>query len=197
MPPIAKTFFLISVLALAMPVSALANYSGPKKGFDAVYDMTVGDTTLEYRVLSDGKGHLRTEIKHPKTHKTTATITDYVKGMTYDLIPKEKLVTAAPMEATEKNPVVDEESAKLNHATALGDKKIDGHICHGWSLQDGDTKREVWVGKDTGWYVQTIAESKGAKTDMLLRSFADDVPDAALFVVPASYTVKELKSNSR
>lgn len=175
---------LITALALALGSSATGlAMEGPKTSFDATYTTsgTAGGSTL--RMVSDGKGHMRTETS--TSGQKFITIMDYPAKTAVTLIEAQKMAMKSTLK--DSPDVHDIESAKKMNAKSLGAKVVAGHPCHGWEYPIQGGKCQVWTGDDINYLVKSETTTAQGTTGMDLKSFTKASPGPDQFAVPAGY----------
>lgn len=182
---IIKKLSLIAVVSLTFScINAIAQ-EAPKAAFDATFVAggPAGSSTV--RMVSDGKGHMRTETK--TNGQTFVTIMDYPGKVAYTVLDAQKMVMKTPLTATTE--VHDSESAKKAKAKSLGAKTVNGHPCHGWEYTIPGGKSEVWTGDDINYLVKSETTTKQGKMTMDLKTWAAPKLGANDFKVPTGYKV--------
>lgn len=180
--PSGLSFLLgLSAVVLAFPAGA-ENY--PTKAFDATYGMTGPQGNSTMRMVSDGKGHVRSETS--AGGQRMITISDYPGHVAITLMEAQKMAIKVPLrEASE--PVTDEVSARKHNAKSLGSRVVLGHPCKGWQYSAPEGQSEVWVGDDIGYLVRSTNTSGAGTMTMELKTFNGGAPAAEMFTVPAGY----------
>ncbi|HEY9787726.1 MAG TPA: hypothetical protein V6D17_20225 [Candidatus Obscuribacterales bacterium] len=160
----------------------------PTKAFTATYDMTTGSFTVQQRWISDGKGHLRLEMTDPSSQSVIATIIDYPNKKALSLHGAQKMAFAVPWDRQDGALYINETTAAEFNAQPLGTKVIAGHPCHGWKYSKNGIESEVWLGDDTGCYVESSGTTpQGMHTKLTLREYSDAVPPDSLFSIPPDF----------
>lgn len=181
--PVASVCATFAFAAMAMA----SDY--PTKVFDASYEVSQPTGTAQMRMLSDGKGHMRTETATGGSKVDM--IADYVKKQSLTLMPVQKMAFKGKL-AEDSYQGNEESDMKKKHAKDLGTKVVAGHPCHGWEYTSTTTPHyvtQVWLGNDIGWFVESTSTLPNGKSTTTLRSFSTKAPDATLFSmeVPAGY----------
>jgi len=175
---------LIAALVIAVGSSATAfGMDYAKVSFDAAYVTSGPSGGSKLRMLSDGKGHMRTETS--TNGQTYVTIMDYPANQATTLMAAQKMAMKVTLKDSPE--VHDAASAKKNNAKSLGSKVVNGHPCHGWEYVIPGGKSQVWIGDDINYLVKSETTTAQGKMGMDLKSFAKATPGADQFAVPASY----------
>ncbi len=181
--------------SLCCVAAVAADY--PKKIFDATYDVvnpSSGKATL--RMISDGKGHMRTETTMPNSKFIT--IADYPKLESMTILEAQKMVMKSKLSADSYQGSEPEEMKKKN-AKDLGSKVVVGHPCHGYeyTTKQGafNSSTETWIGNDIGCFVQSTTSTPQGKSVTTLKTFSAKAPDVTLFSMtpPEGYKVTVTK----
>jgi len=194
-----KVKTVLAGLAGALTSIVSANYaiaapgpSFPMEVFDANYKYTnpgLGDATL--RMVSDGKGHMRNEIRTDDNKNKSVAILDYPAQSMVTLVEAQHIAMKMPLKS-DSTKVTDEASAKKANAKSLGVKIMDGHSCHGYETKDGDIVTQSWIGVDTHYMVHSEINTPNGKIVMALKSWSKGVPKADLFQVPSDYKLMDM-----
>ncbi len=182
---------LLTSLSVLVVGSTCLAHNGPTQAFDAVYNVTTPVGSSLVRMLSDGKGHLRTETQ--SGGQKIISISDFSNNTGFSILEAQKMVVKSKM--TGDIGVVDETSAKQKNAKSLGTKMIDGHLSQGWQYTSPQGTTDVWIGNDTHYLVRSESKTKSGNTLMTLKSFSKTTPGSNLFVVPSGYKVMEVPSS--
>lgn len=183
---------ITSALATTAAIAA-DDYPYPKQAFDATFLTTSPNGNVNMRMLSDGKGHTRSETSVAGTKSVV--ISDYPNKVAYSIMEAQKMIVKVPLSPAVKNSVQDAESAKRMNAKSLGAKTVNGHPCHGWEYTTKEGKSTVWTGDDIDYVVQSITLAGPAKMQMDLKTFVKKVPSADSFKVPTvGYKTMEVPS---
>lgn len=168
------------------PTSA---HDGPKSSFEATYASAGPAGASTVRMISDGKGHMRTETS--TNGNKFVSIMDYPAKQAITLIEAQKMAMRVPLKPAQD--VHDAQSAKKSKARPLGSKVVNGHPCHGWeySVQTGG-KVEVWTGDDINYLVKSETTVPQGKMTMDLKSWKPATPGADQFKVPAGYKMMQV-----
>jgi hypothetical protein len=179
-----KQLALASVAALALSSGAAIAQEGPKQAFDATY-VTAGPAgSSTVRMVSDGKGHMRTETI--TMGQKMVSILDYPGKVAITLIEAQKMAMKTPLKPG--TDVHDTESAKKANAKSLGARVVNGHPSHGWEYQiPGGGISEVWTGDDINYLVKSITNTPQGKMTMELKEFKKSAPGPEAFQIPAGY----------
>ena len=175
---VASAAMFLSVL----PANAL---DFPKKAYDATYNYSAPTGTHTMRMVSDGKGKMRTETN--TGGMKVVVITDYLKEKSTTLLENQKKYMVQSI-AGQPGSVYDDTTAKKNKAESLGTKVVNGHPSKGWKYNVSGSNTEVWIGNDTQCVVQSVTDSKVGKMTMKLTSYKAGAPAAAAFEIPSGYT---------
>ena len=182
--PQALLFALVSFSLLSLNSAALAGGQLYPKLYDATYAVKTPTGVSSMRSISDGKGHLRTEVNVGPSKMVT--IMDYPGKTTYTLMEAQKMVIKNPI-AQEYEGDLTPELAKKKNAEDLGFKEVLGHNCHGWKLKLPNGVSEHWVDEKAGILVHSRTQAGNYITENNLKSVNMNQPKADLFVVPAGY----------
>jgi len=174
------------ILALACSSGAALAVDYPTKTFDTVMSLTTPEGTREMRLISDGKGHLRSEFQGPDGGKMI-NITDFPGNTAYMLMSTNKMAMRIPLDPRQQHMIADETAVQKHNGTPIGTKVIDGHPCHGWKFTAEGSTTETWVGDDIHYPVESITTSTSGITKMRLRSYSSAAPSARLFEIPIDY----------
>jgi hypothetical protein len=160
-------------------------WEGPKVAFDATYTSTgpAGPSTV--RMISDGKGHMRTESS--ANGQKFVSIMDYPGKQTITLMEAQKMAMKMPLKTTGQD-VHDNETAKKMNAKSLGKKVVNGHPSSGWKYQvDGGATVEVWTGDDINYMTKQETITPQGKMTMDLKSWSSAAPGPDAFKIPPGY----------
>lgn len=176
------------ILLSGMTCANAAN-NWPKKAFDAAYTVSSPSGQSTLRMITDGKGHMRSESS--ASNYSVVTIMDYTTSTQTSLIEQGKMAmqTKIPPEGAY---IVDEESAKKQNGKPLGNKVVGGHPCHGYSISTPNGSSEVWVADDIGCMVLSTSNSPAGKMKTELKKFSNSAPDASAFVIPSGYKLTKM-----
>jgi outer membrane lipoprotein-sorting protein len=186
--------FVVTV-SMCCVAALAADY--PKKIYDATYDIvnaSTGKATM--RMVSDGKGHVRTETTMPNSKFIT--IADYPKLESMTILEAQKMVMKGKLSAESYQGSEPDEMKKKN-AKDLGSKVVAGHPCHGYEYTTKQgaytSTTETWIGNDMGCFVQSTTTTPQGKSVTTLKSFSTKAPDVTLFSMtpPAGYKVTVTK----
>jgi hypothetical protein len=180
-----KTF--IACIALTASVGAAyaaAELEGPKMVFDATYTTTGPTGSSTVRMISDGKGHMRTESS--AGGQKFVSIMDYPAKEAITLIEATHMAMKSKLKAAGPD-VHDADTAKKAGAKPLGAKVVNGHPSHGWETTTASGKSETWTGDDIHYLVKSETTTPQGKMTMELKSFSNAAPSADAFKVPAGY----------
>jgi hypothetical protein len=173
------------------PVTKNSGVGGPKIAFQATYDFSTPKLNYQQHVYADGNGHLRMEALEPVTQKNLVSLIDYQKQTIFTIVDNHKVVLMAPLRDDDAHPIVDDVTAALHKATNLGSETIDGHPCQGWQYLTGNIVTTLWLGKDTGWIVDSQSAAQNGILKLHLLSYKAGNQDPALFALPKDYRVME------
>lgn len=172
---------LSMLLSFGIPVKA---QEAPKLVFDATYTSSNPAGSSIVRMISDGKGHMRTETV--VNGSKMVSIMDYPAKSVFTIMDEQKMVMKSPLVSSPD--VHDDESAKKSNAKSLGAKTIAGHPCHGWEYKTPQGTTAVWIGDDTKYMVKSESIiANGMKSTTEIKSWSRTVPAGTQFTVPADY----------
>jgi outer membrane lipoprotein-sorting protein len=178
----ASRILMFGLLSLAAVNSALATDVYPRV-YDATFEIKNGKMVMPMHMLSNGKGLTRTETGMPGLPKTV-TIMDYPNHTSYTIMEGQKMILKGPTKTAGKP--MDADEAKRLNATDLGTKMVNNHMSQGWSYKNADGNTEIWVDKEAGVPVKSTSTSKGATSEMNIKSLSTTIPAEANFKVPAA-----------
>lgn len=175
----------LAAIALATSVGAAcaADIEGPKVAFDATYTTTGPTGPSTVRMISDGKGHMRTETS--SNGQKFVSIMDYPKKEAITLMEAQKMAMKTTLKAT--NDVHDEATAKKMNAKSLGSKVVNGHPSHGWQYTSASGTVETWTGDDIKYLTRSETTTPHGKVTMDLKSYSSSAPSGDLYSIPAGY----------
>lgn len=151
--------------------------------YDAHYVMTTGDSRVDVRCSSDGKGKLRSEVANSGLNRSI-TITDYVGGFVYRISTFPKMVLKSPLKEPYEGDF-DDAAVKRKNAISLGRKSIKGRMCQGWSFKQDGVACEVWVDEKAKFLAHSESKDPRVISKMeLLDANTDEQPES-LFEVPS------------
>ncbi len=182
---ILKALLSLSCISILTSSLSCAAEPYPTKTFDAVYQMSGPQGNHTMRMVSDGKGHMRSETS--ANGQKFITITDYPAHVAITLMEAQKMAIKTPLKSTTDEPVTDEASARKHNARSLGSKVVLGHPCKGWQYTAPEGQSEVWVGDDIGYLVRSTNTSSAGTMTMDLKTFSGGAPSQDLFAVPPGY----------
>jgi hypothetical protein len=160
-----------------------ADLEYPKQAYDATYTQSGPQGSTTMRMMSDGKGHMRTETN--AAGQKIVSISDYPNKVAYSIMETQKMVMKVPLKGGPQ--VHDTESAKKVNAKDLGIKVVNGHPSHGWEYTTEGGKVQTWVGEDTHCLVKSETTTSQGKISMDLKTYNAAAPGADMFQVPAGY----------
>jgi hypothetical protein len=182
---------LAACIAIAGSVGAVYadELEGPKVAFDATYTASGPNGTSTMRMISDGKGHMRTETT--TAGQKFVSIMDYPAKQAITLIESTKMAMKTALKANGPE-VHDPETAKKANAKPLGVKVINGHPAHGWEYTSASGKVQTWTGDDIKYLVKSETTTPQGKMTMDLQKFSSAAPTADQFTVPAGYKLMSI-----
>lgn len=183
-----KKALVLAVLACGSTSAAFSAQPDYLKPYDATYEMTspaFGKSTMHQ--MSDGKGHVRSEME-VKGNKTT-TILDFAGKQAITVMEPQKMYIKSPMRPDQADSV--DLTKSKGDRKSLGSKVVLTHPCHGYESKQGETIAQVWIGDDIQNLVLSETTSKAGKTVMALKSYSAKAPTTDLMLIPATY--KEMK----
>ena len=180
------------LLAIAIvAANGLAAQAGdiqyPKTVYDATYDLksTAGASTM--RMVSNGKGQMRTENKGASY--SMASITDYPGHVVYTIMDAQKMVMKTPLAQSYKDTSADSLKTKKG-AQDLGVKNIAGHPSHGWKYTENGTTSEVWIDEKAQIVTRSNTTSPSGNSTMEIKSLSTAAPPDSLFKPPSGYKMQ-------
>lgn len=191
--------FLILATGLQAALAAAGNY--PTKPYDAMYRRANAQGQSDYRMCTDGQGHIRIETEAPtdgimyggdKPPKTV-TIFDYPRGESYILLEKQKIAMRSPMQTNASAAPLDENRIKELGGKALGAKTMYGHPCHGWQYTANGVQTLVWTADDLNCAIHTETTSDHDQEIMHLVKYIAGEPDPQEFTVPEDYRISSMQ----
>jgi outer membrane lipoprotein-sorting protein len=187
-----KELLSIGLVSLWLCAATAYAQEGPKQAFDATYTSTNQMGTSTMRMISDGKGHMRTETT--TSGMKSVTITDWPNHCQLTILDPQKMVMKMQLKSSGQSDIHDAESAKKSNATSLGTTTIAGHPCHGWKSTNAVGTTELWIGDDINYMVrsETILKTGGQKVTTELKNWSKATPSADQFKAPANYKVTEM-----
>ena len=182
---------VIAVLAAAIAGSIIAAYAAspssyPTKAFDATYERSNSAGVSQYRMCTDGKGHMRTETELPGQSRKEVVIFDYPRSQMLMLLDQQKLVMKMPLTGDANLPA-DEVKIKALGGVSLGTKVIDGHPCHGWKYASAGKSVQTWTADDLGCMIASATYTSGDREVLHLLTFTPSAPPPDTFKTPADY----------
>jgi hypothetical protein len=181
------TLALSTLIALGTMIPAAVAGEYPTKTFDAKYDIKASSGNTQLRMISDGKGHFKTETS--ASGFKSVTIVDYLGKKQTTLIEQGKIAMQSKLPSG-TGYVCDDSSAKTQGAKSIGNKQIAGHPCHGYEYKTPGGKSEVWIADDVGVLVQSSTDTAAGKISYSLISVSTKAPGADEFKVPAGYKLQ-------
>jgi hypothetical protein len=203
------SFSVIGALVCIAPMVSAANY--PTIPYDATYRrlhtkfdtvqgrvVAIGES--DYRVCTDGTGHVRVESQ-PPTHgiisndfsPKTITIFDYQTGLTYLLLEKQKQAVRTPLKTDSSMAPLDDKRIKELNGRALGAKTLYGHPCHGWEYDLNGVKTECWTADDLGCPIHTVTTNADQSGEVLhLYKFDKGGPNPEELSVPSDFKISDI-----
>lgn len=180
-----KTMVALVIAGSVGTAYAATTLEGPKVVFDATYTSISPAGTSTVRMISDGKGHMRTETS--TNGQKFISIMDYPKKESVTLMEAQKMAMKMTLKAS--TDVHDETSAKQANAKSLGNKVVNGHPSHGWQYTTAGGTTETWTGDDIKYLVKSETKTPQGKVTMDLKSFSNKLPSGDLFSIPAGYKI--------
>lgn len=180
-----------SLFAVLFSATAALAVDYPKKVFDATYEVTGPSGAATMRMMSDGKGKMRTETT--TNGSKFVTIADYPNLASLTLVEAQKMAMKGKLSA-DSYQGNDSADMKKKGAKDLGSKVVAGHPSHGYeyTAAGGKYPTEVWIANDIDWFVQSVSKlpTGGAQTTTL-KSFSTAAQSPTLFSMtpPAGYKV--------
>lgn len=186
-----KAIIGMAAVSLFACASAALAQEGPKMAFDATYESKSAAGASTMRMISDGKGHMRTETT--TNGVKSVSITDYPNHCVLAIIDAQKLVMKMPIRTSPETDIHDAESAQKAKAKSLGARTIAGHPCHGWSSTSPTGSTDLWIGDDIHYMVKSESLLKnGQKVSTELKSWSAASPAPSEFKAPTGYKVTQM-----
>ncbi len=124
--------------------------------------------------------------------KQIIVLVDQVAGMTYVLLPAEKIYVEMPSDDLQSLMNDPFQAAKFTETigkkSEIGTEKVSGYACDTYAIErDGDVILRLWVSEKLGFPLKIVIPGEGGRT-MELRNIKEGKPDGELFAMPAGYT---------
>lgn len=186
-----KKALVLACVAIGTVSVAFAQqaYEGPKVAFDATYTSAGPAGASTVRMISDGKGHMRTETS--TNGQKMVSIMDYPGKQVVTLIEAQKMAMKSPLKTSGAD-VHDADTAKKMKAKSLGTKVVNGHPSHGWQYTHEGATVEVWTGDDINYMTKQETTTPQGKFTMDLKSYSATAPSPDVFKIPSGYKMMAL-----
>ena len=158
----------------------------PMEAFDAIYTCVEPDGASCLRVLSDGKGRVRSE----KTTLTSKVITlsDYPNKAAWNLLETQRKAIKTKIKVDDPG-LIDKTNAAQYKAKPLGTRIVMGHQCHGWAYELAGGQNESWVGDELKYLIFYENKSNNGKTIVKLQRYSKTCPPLENFSIPKEYNI--------
>lgn len=166
--------------------------------FSIVYKITQsnGGTYKQY-VWADGQGAFRMENELPYTVVdgiTDVSFEDYKTRNRYIVNTMFETVEVSKLENFSM-PLTSAEFTSELKAKPIGEKKIAGFQCKGWTYQNAGATHEVWVSPELKWFLEHRTIAQGITVVCTAQKALHQKPDIEKFTLPGKYKYVDVSEN--
>jgi outer membrane lipoprotein-sorting protein len=145
------------------------------------------EATTEKLYVGDAKYRMDQE----EDGQQVVVLVDQEAGMTYVLLPKEKIFMEMPSDDLKSMMNDPFQAAKFNETVGekskLGTEEVSGYACDVYDVKfDGDVIMKLWVSEKLGFPLKIVIPGDGGRT-MELKNIKEGEPAEELFTMPAGF----------
>jgi len=137
-------------------------------------------------------GEVKYRMDMEEDGQEVVVLVDQIAGMTYVLLPEEKIYMEMPSDDLQSLMNDPFQAAKFTETVGekskIGSEKVSGYACDVYDVKrDGDVILKLWVSEKFGFPLKIVIPGEGGRT-MELKNIKEGAPEEELFTMPAGFT---------